>query len=266
MGLDTEKLKREILSGFRALWGSEDWSGEEEAAAGDERALEQIHADLRELRTLRREIWERQERAEAIRRKYRAEDEGRRFADLWAEAEWRQALREIRRSFPEGPDEGGGLRAPAARAERDRRDGTCPSEYTPEPPAAAPADEARILDGIIRDSERIGTLSSDLLALYGGGDGIQRLRMRVDEDPRMAQRSVEHLLLQDKTAQLAAVWREYKAIQARYASPEYDRPFGDPAMEAQREARLRIIRAPHENAEAFDALEREAGEGIRAEE
>ena len=138
---------------------------------------------------------------------------------------------------------------------------TPPQPVTIEPEPVKPTadrEEASKLKEISEACERLGKLSNDMLKLYGGRDGIQRLRMLIKDAPQRQVKSVEEQLMETKIRQLAVLWREYKGIQARFADPAYDGPFGDPELEKAREARLRMLREPHENQEVYDALEQQA--------
>lgn len=138
---------------------------------------------------------------------------------------------------------------------------TPPQPVTIEPEPVKPnadGEEARKFKEISEACEQLGKLSNDMLKLYGSSRGIQRLQAQVKDTPRMPEKSAEELLMETKTLQLTALWREYKGIQARFADPAYDRPFNDPELEKAREARLRMLREPHENQAVYDALEQQA--------
>ena len=130
-------------------------------------------------------------------------------------------------------------------------------ERKPAPVLHAQEDDARRLQALTQDCERLERLFDDMQKLYGGAKGIQRLGVLVENDI-MAKQSVEQMMLESKTRELVSFWREYKALQAKYAGPEYDRPYSDPDREQLRQARMMRLREPHPNADAYDALERQA--------
>lgn len=117
-------------------------------------------------------------------------------------------------------------------------------------------EDAKLLQELFCDCERLERMSDDMQKLYGGSKGIQRLQKLTADDPKMGFQSVEQMMLDSRIRELASIWREYKRVQAKYADPAYDdHPFKNPEQEYLRKARLKRLRALHEHTDAYNALE-----------
>ena len=207
--------------------------------------LGELQTDCQTVERLRRERRKLLREIKKLREKWKDADPNRYFQDPGMAEAWRSGLDVMRR------DESGAYRQDGQAGKKKCRNAH--DRSTAE-------EEASKLKEISEACERLGKLSNDMLKLYGGRDGIQRLRMLIKDAPQRQVKSVEEQLMETKIRQLAVLWREYKGIQARFADPAYDGPFNDPELEKARKARLRMLREPHENQAVYDALEAHAGD------